>query len=104
MEELKGTVKQIAWAEKIREDILNNVTAEAMPHIFHILSSKTEKTEKFMRSLESLMFKGENYNAYLNNQIVIHEIRQLIENETDAKLFIDNQTILSILKTILVTK
>lgn len=100
MVELKGTEKQIAWAEKIRENLIESVNNETVPQIYHIFTIKNEKTEKFIEELKNLRTTNE----YLNNQIVIAQIRQLIENEENAKTFIDNQSISSFLKTILGAK
>lgn len=97
MEELKGTSKQIAWAEQIKQKLIESVNENTVPQIYHIFTSKTKKTEQFIADLKLLQTS----NNYLNNQIVIAKIRELIEDETDSKIFIENQTILSFLKEVL---
>ena len=97
MKELKGTPKQIAFAENIRENLIEGVNEKTMPQLQHIFAIKTEKTQKFITELQNLRTTNE----YLNNQIVIAKVRQLIENVEDAKFFIDNQSLLSFFKNIL---
>ena len=94
MMELMGTQKQIEWATQIRETLVNSVNDTTVPQVHHLFTSNTAAAKRFISELQGLQTS----NAYLNNQIVIAKIRQLIENESDAKVFIDNQSLLSFLK------
>ena len=97
MMNLKGTEKQIAWAEQIREKLVASITEETIPQIHHLFTAKTVKAQQFIENLGKLRTT----NSYLNNQIVIHQVRELIENEENAKTFIDNQSLMSFIKIIL---
>ena len=97
MTNLKGTEKQIAWAEKIREELIEQVNDETIPQLQHVFAKRTEKTVKFIEELKPL----QTTNTYLNNQIVIFKVRDLIENVEDAKTFIDNQSLISLLLKVL---
>lgn len=94
---LKGTSKQIAYAETIREKLIESVNESTVPQIHHLFTHKSEKVEKFISELKQLQTS----NANLNNQMVINRIRQLIANEENAVTFIENQSLLSFLNTIL---
>lgn len=96
--ELKGTPKQIKWAEKIREELIEQVNDKSVPNLHHLFTAKTEKAIKFIDELKKIGHSG---NDYFDNQIVINKIRQLIASEENAETFIKNQSLLSFLKTIL---
>lgn len=94
---IKGTEKQIALAEKIREKLIEGVNEKSVPQIQHLFIKNTDKIKKFIEELKTLQTDNDN----LNNQIVINRIRQLIGNEENAITFIENQSLLSFLNTIL---
>jgi hypothetical protein len=95
--ELKGTEKQIKWAEQIRKDLIEQVNEKSVPQIHFLFTKQTEKINKFITELKELRTENE----YLNKQIVINRIRQLIANEGNAVTFIENQSLISFLRTIL---
>jgi hypothetical protein len=95
--ELKGTEKQIKWAEEIRENLIEQVNERTVTNIHHLFTMKTEKVMNFINELKELRTENE----YLNTQIVINRIRQLIASEENALTFIDNRSLLSFLNTIL---
>lgn len=102
MVELKGSEKQIIWAEKIREILIESVNEKSVPNIYHIFT-KTEKGQEFIEELKKSKIDNPNFftNENMSNQFVIAKIRGLIEEETDSNIFIENQTTLSFLKTVL---
>ena len=53
MEELKGTEKQIIWAEKIKEALIDSVNEKSVPSIYHIFT-KTEKVKILLKGLKKL--------------------------------------------------
>ncbi|KJS84994.1 MAG: hypothetical protein JM58_09515 [Peptococcaceae bacterium BICA1-8] len=97
MKELKGSEKQIAWAEKIRENLIEQVNDKSVPQIYHLFNTNTPKVHKFINELKNLRTENE----YLNNQIVVRKIQLLIEDEENAVTFIDNQSLMSFLRTII---
>ncbi|MDD4778971.1 MAG: hypothetical protein PHT02_00010 [Tissierellia bacterium] len=94
---LKGTEKQIKWAEKIREKLIEQVNEKSVKNIQYLFTTNTDKVKNFLNELKSLQTDNNN----LNNQMIINCIRQLIASEENAKTFIENQSLLSFLKTIL---
>ena len=99
---LKGSEKQIKWAEEIKENLIEQVNEKSVPEIY-FLFTKTENGIKFIDELKRVREDNPNYfsNDNLSNQYVISKIRQLIENETDSKTFLENQSLISFLRNIL---
>jgi hypothetical protein len=95
--DLKGTEKQITWAESIRLDLIEQINNDTIPQIQHLFTKDTDKIKKFITKLKKL----QTTNSNLNNQFVIHQVKQLIADEANATTFIDNQSLLSFLSKIL---
>ena len=95
--DLIGTPKQIALAETIREKLIEDINANTVPRIHYLFTRKSDKVENLISELKQL----QTTNSDLNNQIVINRIRQLIADETNSVTFIENQSLLSFLNTIL---
>jgi len=86
---LKGSEKQIKWAEEIRKEIIESVDHEAVSSALYIL----RKSEEFINKAKSRMTTDKDK----NNEMMIELVKEIIMNEVSAVKFIENQHLLSFL-------
>lgn len=89
MVELKGSEKQVKWAEEIRKEMVENVDMSAVSSAMAIL----RKSNDFLNKAKSRITTDKNK----NNEMMIELVKEIIENETSAVKFIENQHLLSFL-------
>jgi hypothetical protein len=89
MVKLKGSEKQTKWAEEIRKEMIESVDMSSVSSAMAILRKSNDFISK--AKLRSTTDKNK------NNEIMIELVKEIIENETSAVKFIENQHLLSFL-------
>lgn len=93
MTKLTGSDKQIAWAEDIRAEMLNEVSMDGAQHIIRALQKGTPKASEVMETIKGKLTQD----VDANNEMILNEVRELVKAETSAKTFIENQSLIGFL-------
>jgi len=93
MKELKGTVKQIAWAEDIRKMFIEEMTKEMARAEERLAYTKSPKGQ--VSKLTGAKLSEEKINQYITEAQArierLETVKAWLENQEEAKMWIDNR-------------
>lgn len=89
--DLTGSDKQIKWANDIREKLLNSFDGQTMSSVIApiIRTGNTPKKTEFMATMKSKITND----IEANNSIIINMLKDIVNSETSAVVFIENKSI-----------